>query len=80
MIVGGGVAGLTLASRLSQLLPGQSVTVIEAGGDPSGNEQVMTFDGFQYLQASEHAWSIPWALNACLDDRWKAVGVGKALS
>ena len=42
VIVGGGLAGCTLASRIHQGNPSLRVLVIEAGIDPSGNPLVTT--------------------------------------
>ena len=80
IVAGGGVAGLTLASRLSQLLPNKSVLLIEAGGDPTVNENVMVPAGYRSLQPSEQAYSIPIESNPNLDRRSSTAFVGKALS
>lgn len=37
IIIGGGIAGCTLASRLAQANPSLSILLLEAGGDPTGH-------------------------------------------
>ena len=37
IIVGGGIAGTVIASRLQERKPSLSIVVIEAGADPAGN-------------------------------------------
>ena len=40
IIVGGGIAGTVIASRLQERKPSLSIVVIEAGADPAGNPYV----------------------------------------
>lgn len=60
VIVGGGVAGLTLANRLSEW-GNQSVLVIEAGGDGSDVEERQSVPGYAYHKGlsskSPYAWN-----------------------
>lgn len=80
VVVGAGVAGLTLASRLSKLLPAVSILIVEAGTDPTVNPNILVPAGYQKLQPSEQAYEIPVAPNPHLDNRSTTAYVGKALS
>ena len=62
VIIGGGIAGLAAAYRLSTLLPGHSITVIERDTRLGGKLQTETIDGFvleggpeSFLAAKPHA-------------------------
>lgn len=47
IIVGGGLSGCALASRLRRSLPNSSILVLEAGQDPDPEHDVVsTFGGF----------------------------------
>lgn len=53
IIVGGGLAGTVVASRLHQRNPSLSIVLIEAGIDPVDNPHVKDFMGFRHLHFSE---------------------------
>ncbi|KIX03248.1 uncharacterized protein Z518_06800 [Rhinocladiella mackenziei CBS 650.93] len=85
IIVGGGVAGLTLAARLSKLLPpnetdNKRVLVLEAGTDPSTTECITNAMGQHMARESQHAYTLDVAANPHLGGRVTQVPVGKALS
>lgn len=80
IVVGGGVAGLTLASRLSKLLPEASIIVVGAGSDPTVNKDVLSPLTIMKLQPSAQAWPIDVEPNPHTDNRETTVYVGKALS
>jgi choline dehydrogenase len=56
LIVGGGVAGLVLAARLSEDAS-KTVTVLEAGPNPSGNTDISTPAFAGLLQGSQFSWN-----------------------
>lgn len=53
IVVGGGLAGTVVASRLHEHKPSLSIILIEAGPDPSGNPDVATPAGIPKLHLSE---------------------------
>jgi choline dehydrogenase-like flavoprotein len=79
IIVGGGVAGLTLASRLSKLLPDASILVIEAGDDPSSNPDVKHAGGMANLATSQQAWHLQFDTEEHMGGRNILTYAGKAL-
>ncbi|EXJ82765.1 hypothetical protein A1O3_06580 [Capronia epimyces CBS 606.96] len=83
IIIGGGVAGLTLASRLSKLLPRsetKQILVLEAGTDPSKADYILSSTGYHLARESEHAYILDVEANPHLNRRAAQVSVGKALS
>lgn len=83
IIIGGGVAGLTLAARLSQLLPPsetKQILVLEAGTDPSRSDYILSATGYNRARESEHAYILDVIANPHLNGRTAKVSVGKALS
>lgn len=65
VVIGGGIAGLAAAYRLSTMLPGQSVTLIERDTRLGGKLQTETVDGFvleggpeSFLAAKPHALAL----------------------
>ncbi len=82
IIVGGGVAGLTLAARLSKLLPPSSekkILVLEAGTDPSQTESILSSVYAHEARESEHSCILEIAPNSHLNNRAVRVPVGKAI-
>ena len=56
IVVGGGLAGCVIASRLKQKDPSLSIIVLEAGPNPKGQHDVTTPMGGFALQGSELDW------------------------
>ena len=80
IIVGGGLVGCTLASRLSQGDPSLKILLIEAGPDPTGNPLKTTPSGIFSLLNSELDWAYTTAPQRHLHDRRFYTSAGKALS
>ncbi|KAI1646446.1 putative GMC oxidoreductase [Daldinia loculata] len=58
IIVGGGLSGCALASRLRRSLPNSSILVLEAGQDPDPEHDVVsTFGGFALQGGGDIRWS-----------------------
>ena len=53
IIVGGGLAGIVVASRLHQRKPSLSIVLIEAGPDPTGHPHVVVPAEAALLHGSE---------------------------
>jgi choline dehydrogenase-like flavoprotein len=80
IIVGGGLTGCALASRLAELLdPSLSILLLEAGPDPSSNPNTTSpMAGFD-LQGSELDWSYPTASIPTTNNRVLTLAAGKTL-
>lgn len=64
VIVGGGTAGLVVASRLSED-PSQRILVLEAGSDHTENPRVNTPGLFPVMLGSEADWGFHTAPQVC---------------
>lgn len=65
-IIGGGIAGLAAAHRLSELAPQCRVTLFEASGRLGGVLSTVHEDGFQVEQSADNfITTVPWAVNLC---------------
>ncbi|KAK1216812.1 hypothetical protein PQX77_020545 [Marasmius sp. AFHP31] len=81
VIIGGGQAGLTLASRLSED-SNTTVLVIEAGGDGKDVQEKISTPAFTYLNSvtrSENDWAFPVAPQTHLENRAMSWPGGKVL-
>ena len=79
IIVGGGLAGCVLASRLAHSPSKPSVLLLEAGPDPSPTHDVVTpFGGF-VLQGSELDWQYRTAPTPTTLNRTHTLTAGKSL-
>jgi choline dehydrogenase-like flavoprotein len=80
IIVGGGLTGCALATRLAQLLgPSSSILLLEAGPDPSSNPNTTTpMEGFA-LQGSELDWAYATAPIPTTANRVITFPAGKTL-
>jgi len=80
IIVGGGLTGSALASRLSKLLGSKSsILILEAGPDPTSNPYTTTpMAGFA-LQGSELDWSYVTAPIPSTSERVITLAAGKTL-
>lgn len=56
IIVGGGLAGCALASRLHEYLPAARILVLEAGPDVGGRKDILHFQSFNFI-GGEFDWN-----------------------
>ncbi|HEX3655457.1 MAG TPA: protoporphyrinogen oxidase [Pirellulales bacterium] len=65
-VVGGGIAGLAAAHRLSEIEPRPEVVIFEAAPQPGGVLQTSREDGY-LLEASADCFitNVPWAVDLC---------------
>ena len=86
IVVGGGIGGATLASRLHEKLPSHSILLIEAGPDVSEHPLVTKIENAARLVGSELDWkysTVPQKhLNhrVCPNNAGKALGGGSAIN
>ncbi|GAW11900.1 hypothetical protein ANO14919_012530 [Xylariales sp. No.14919] len=78
IIIGGGTAGLVLASRLSED-PSQKVLVLEAGPDCTEDSRVKIPAFYEGLKANETCWNFETSPQDNLNDRQVKVEQGKLL-
>lgn len=71
IIVGGGLAGTVIASRLHERKPEFSIVLIEAGRDPTGNPHVVDPAGAANLHFSEFDYNYTTTPQAHLDGKPK---------
>ncbi|OTA90049.1 putative GMC oxidoreductase [Hypoxylon sp. CO27-5] len=79
VIIGGGLSGCALASRLKQSLPDSSILVIEAGPDPAPEHDVVTLLGGFALQGSALDWQFQTAATPSTAGRTHTLTAGKTL-
>jgi choline dehydrogenase-like flavoprotein len=80
IIIGGGLAGCVLASRLNQYLPTVSILLIEAGPDPTGHPFVTDPLSCFAAHHSDIDWNYTSVPQKHLDDRTTYAAAGKVLS
>jgi choline dehydrogenase-like flavoprotein len=79
VVVGGGLTGCALASRLAKLLSQQSILLLEAGSHPGSNPYTTTpMAGFA-LQGSELDWAYPTAPIPTTSNRVITLAAAKTL-
>ena len=79
IVVGGGIAGATLASRLHERLPSRSILLIEAGPDVSDHHLVNDIKNSARLVGSELDWNYSTVPQHHLNNRICPNNAGKAL-
>lgn len=79
IIVGAGIAGCVVASRLHERLPHLSILLIEAGKDVSDNPLVTDIKNSFALQGTEFDWSYKSVPQKHLNNRVDNSIAGKAL-
>ncbi|RYP01428.1 hypothetical protein DL764_006221 [Monosporascus ibericus] len=78
VVVGGGTAGLVVASRLSED-PTQRILVLEAGSDHTEDPRVQTPAFYEALMGSEADWAFRSEAQPNLNGRSVSLNQGKAL-
>ncbi|KAL5342257.1 putative glucose dehydrogenase [Aspergillus crustosus] len=79
IIVGGGLTGCAVASRLKQRNPSLDILILEAGVDPSNNPNTKTFPGGLTLLDSELDWGYDTAPQPNTDNRIHHLHAGRGL-
>lgn len=79
IIVGGGIAGSVLASRLHEQLPHLSILLIEAGPDVENNPLVTDIKNAMKVAGSELDWAYTTVPQKHLNNRLCPSIAGKAL-
>ncbi|KAI1443022.1 putative GMC oxidoreductase [Annulohypoxylon stygium] len=79
VIVGGGLAGCALASRLKSAKPDNSILLVEAGQDPAPEHDTVTPLGGFALQGSALDWQFPTAPTPSTAGRKHTLTHGKTL-
>ncbi|OAP56463.1 hypothetical protein AYL99_09642 [Fonsecaea erecta] len=80
IIVGGGVSGVVIASRLRSALPNAHILVLEAGKDESDFEPARYVKNIASVRGSEIDYSFDTVPQRHLDGRPKKAWAGRALS
>lgn len=78
IIVGGGLAGCVVASRLKQYQGSARILVIEAGPDVSDNEDILLFNSLNFI-GGKFDWAYKTAPQKHFDGRRIDVPSGRAL-
>lgn len=79
LVIGGGLTGCAIASRVKQGSPSSSVAVIEAGPNPAGDPRVTSPMGSFALAFSELDWAYMTVSQRHTNDRSYYNGAGKTL-
>ncbi|CAF9904235.1 MAG: hypothetical protein HETSPECPRED_003456 [Heterodermia speciosa] len=79
VVVGGGLTGCTIASRLKQHDPATSVVVLEAGPNPESKHDVITPMGGFALQGTELDWQYSTTPQNGTHNRTHTLTAGKTL-
>jgi choline dehydrogenase-like flavoprotein len=79
IVVGGGIAGSVVASRLHERLPHLSILLIEAGSDVTENPRVTEISNALNLRGSELDWFYDTLPQKHLNNRIVKSPAGKAL-
>lgn len=86
IIVGGGIAGTVIASRLHERKPSLSIVLIEAGSDPTNNPHVTVPAAAANLFFSDYDYNYSTTLQKHLDGKpkrnvgFKGLGGGSVIN
>lgn len=78
IIVGGGLAGCVVASRLSQYKPSARILVIEAGPDVSNDKEILQFQSLNFI-GGKFDWAYKSVPQKHYDGREIDIPAGRAL-
>ncbi|KAK8036234.1 glucose dehydrogenase [Apiospora rasikravindrae] len=78
IVVGGGLAGCVVASRLKEYQPSARILVIEAGPDVSHNKEILQFQSLQFL-GGQFDWAYKTLPQKHCDGREVDIPAGRAL-
>ncbi|KAI0199761.1 GMC oxidoreductase [Astrocystis sublimbata] len=78
IIVGGGIAGCVVASRLKRYRPSSRILLIEAGPDVSGNKDILHFSALNFI-GGQFDWGYKTAPQKHFDGREIDIPSGRAL-
>lgn len=79
IIVGGGIGGCVVASRLHERLPNLSILLIEAGPNVDENPLVQKIENALKVAGSDLDWAYPSVPQKHLNNRVTTSVAGKAL-
>ena len=79
VVVGGGIAGTVVASKLKEKLPGATIALLEAGPDCSESPLVHDIRNAAHLAGSELDWKFQTVPQAHLNNRSVPNNAGRAL-
>jgi len=80
LIIGGGLTGTVIASRLAEALPNHDVTLIEAGTNEHSNPVILSPAQAHALRQSEHVWKDLSTPQRHLNERSISATTGRTLS
>ncbi|KAK8062873.1 glucose dehydrogenase, partial [Apiospora hydei] len=78
IVVGGGLAGCVVASRLKEYQPSARILVIEAGPDVSQNQEILKFQSLEFL-GGQFDWAYKTLPQKHCDEREVDIPAGRAL-
>jgi choline dehydrogenase-like flavoprotein len=78
IIVGGGIAGCVVASRLKRYQSSSRILLIEAGPDVSGNKDILHFSSLNFV-GGQFDWGYKTAPQKHYDGREIDIPAGRAL-
>lgn len=80
LVIGGGLTGTVIASRLAEYLPTSDITLVEAGTNEHSNPVILSPAHAHALRESNHVWKDSSVEQAQLNGRHISATTGKTLS
>jgi choline dehydrogenase len=78
IIIGGGIAGCVVASRLKRYQPSSHILLIEAGPDVSDNKDILQFSSLEFV-GGKFDWGYKTVPQKHYDGRQIDIPAGRAL-